>query len=535
MARSIAAQIRDGAAGRRERERHTRTDFVIVSPEYFTAPPREVDRRAGLRSAKRQKSSSSDVSHNHLEVRQNVLSVAALSPLGRAWELDATMTYMDHVFPFLFPFYRPSLLATSRAWLLSFVTLNAAISHSVLSLSSFFITVGLKECHPDRAPCNSVIWSQVVAQAEKSFEMIRKDLAEADTRQGGTAQLLHKARTMETIIQLLVFELIVGGSSGAAWQAHLAPAVALLEDLTADDDNVAYREDSGGGGGLAHVLDQMAWPPPSFPKLSEQRHLWNPDQAAFRFFAAVLLVLDILASVALRHTPRLRHYHSRLLPDMEPAETTTPALGLSHVVGCQNWVLRAIGETAALDEWKKTQREAGTFARAEMVGRAAEIYQLLSEGFARLEEEDKCTGSTVDPLRQCLLASPRPQQRVSPTRVWAHAARIYLSLAANGWTPSDPEVRRDVARALELLGAADSLAELRALAWPLCVAGCLAEAGEAREAFEGILARVRGSQLLGALREVDKTVAAVWGLEVVDGDWDVAACLEVLGAPALLF
>ncbi|KAH8904081.1 hypothetical protein BR93DRAFT_162103 [Coniochaeta sp. PMI_546] len=530
MARIITAQIKNGASSRRER--HFRTDFVVVSPGHFTAPRggrRAVSRntrRRGIPSDSPQNTDGEQEAPSAARSRPKAPSPptppsSALSPLGRAWELGATMTYIDHVFPFLFPFYRPSLLDTSRAWLLAFVNLNRAVSHSVLSLSSFFITVGLKESYPDRAPCNSVIWNQVVGQAEKSFGMIRTDLAGVASY-GSTADLLEKARMMETIIQLLIFELFVGGSSGAAWQAHLTPAVALFEDLFAN--NRAFTEDDGG---LAHILDQMVWPPPSFPKLSE-RHLWNPDQAAFRFFAAILLGLDILSGVALRQTPRLHRYHAHLLPEIEPDETNRP-LGLARFIGCQNWVMRAISDTAALDEWKKIQKEADAFSQAEMVERASDVYQLLTRGFARLYEDGD--GPTIDPLRRYLV---KPTQQVSPTCIWAHAARIYLSVTVSGWAPSDPRVRQDVVQVLALLGAVSPLAELRAFAWPLCVAGCLAERGDARDAFEAVVERARDSQLIGGLREVDKIVRAVWDMEV-DSRWNIAACLEALGTPALLF
>ncbi|OIW25677.1 hypothetical protein CONLIGDRAFT_502492 [Coniochaeta ligniaria NRRL 30616] len=537
MARRIAAQIKDGASSRRQR--HTRTAFVVVSPGHFAASRGEGS--AASRSTRRPREGA-DAPQNP-DGEPDAPSAAqspprassppaplssTLSPLGRAWELGATMTYIDHVFPFLFPFYRPSLLDTSRAWILSFVTLNGAVSHSVLSLSSFFIAVGLKECHPDRAPCNSVIWSQVVGQAEKSFEMIRKDLAEV-AREGTTASLLDKVHMMETIIQLLVFELFVGGSSGAAWQAHLTPAVALFEDIltsTRGVNGTMTKEDDS----LTHVLDQMAWPPPSFPKLSERR-LWNPDQAAFRFFAAVLLVLDILSGVALRRAPRLHRYHAHLLPEIEPEENTAP-LALSCFIGCENWVLRAISDTAALDEWKQTQREAGTFSQAEMAQRASAVHQLLTLGLARLDIDENTEANTVDPLRQHLSTPARPSS--ATIRIWAHAARLYLSVTVSGWTPSDPRVTHDVAQVLWLLAAVPSLSQLRACAWPLCVAGCLAQPGAAREAFEAVIRRTRGSQLLGGLRDVEKIVAAVWALQKDDG-WDVAGCLGVLGTPALLF
>lgn len=73
--------------------------------------------------------------------------VAALFPsLGQGWEMDFVMIYLDYVWPFLFPFYRPPLVGTSRAWTLASLQQSRAVFHSVLSLSSFFFTFGLKDC-----------------------------------------------------------------------------------------------------------------------------------------------------------------------------------------------------------------------------------------------------------------------------------------------------------------------------------------------------------------------------------------------------
>ncbi|KAL6405332.1 hypothetical protein AUP68_11084 [Ilyonectria robusta] len=99
---------------------------------------------------------------------------------SKGWELDYVMIYLDYVFPFLFPFYQPPLVGTGRAWLLTFIRQNDAVFHSILSLSSYFLTVGLKDFFPGKHSfCKWTVWEQTLKQADLSFEMIHKELDES--------------------------------------------------------------------------------------------------------------------------------------------------------------------------------------------------------------------------------------------------------------------------------------------------------------------------------------------------------------------
>lgn len=56
-------------------------------------------------------------------------------------QLASIMVYLDCVFPFLFPFYRPSLLETGRQWLLGSVTQKEVSFHTAASLSAYFFSL----------------------------------------------------------------------------------------------------------------------------------------------------------------------------------------------------------------------------------------------------------------------------------------------------------------------------------------------------------------------------------------------------------
>ncbi|KAK4120357.1 hypothetical protein N657DRAFT_636602 [Parathielavia appendiculata] len=133
--------------------------------------------------------------------------------------------------------------------------------------------------------------------------MARKDLS-AVTAPGSAASLLDKVHMMETIIQLLVFELFVGGASSAALQPHLTPALALFEKL------ISSRLS------LRHIYSPNPWHP--FCRgTTKKHHDYAPTTTA--------------------------SYQDRV------GELNGP-LGLSSVIGGRNCVLRAMRRIAALSE-----------------------------------------------------------------------------------------------------------------------------------------------------------------------------------------
>lgn len=469
----------------------------------------------------------------HEPQRDTTSSPATLTSPGRAWEMDFTMIYLDYVFPFLFPFYRPPLVGTSRAWLLSFMRQNSAVFHSVLSLSSFFFTVALKDIFGEREPCKSLVWKQVVNQAGMSFEQIQKDLAEINNT---TVHVdpLQKAHLMENIVQLLIFELFV--SRSVDWNTHLLPALTLFEDIFEE----ATRAHPAGTG-LLCVLEPMAWSRPCVRGL--ERPVWNPDQAAFRFFLANLVYMDIVASTSLERAPLLRKYHSRILADSAPEQITDP-LDLSAFLGCQNWVLLAVGQISSLDAWKKRSIEAGNLSQLGLEEQANGIFQDLDKGLYRLDTPSALAPGTYNSNRSYHL-QPYYNHKLQytgrspselPTRIWAHAARAYLSVVVSRSATSDARTRRDVAQVVKILQSVDCVAQMHTFAWPMCVAGCLAEGKIQQQEFETIITGAGHPQLLSALHEAGRIMKTVWASNegLGRGTLDIAACLQILGLPALL-
>ncbi|ETI25725.1 hypothetical protein G647_02499 [Cladophialophora carrionii CBS 160.54] len=483
---------------------------------------------------------------------------------GRDFELDFLMKYMDHVFPHQFPFYRPGLHETGRSWILALVRRSRVAFHSAMSLSAYFFTFTLIDAYPGQHDsCKSQLWAKVGSQTDMCFEMIQRDIRGLRHR-GFRATLVEKARVMESIVQVLIFEVTLGRS--ANWNLHLTPALALFDDIWTSTGTASIADGERPESKLLAVLDAMAL---SLQFGLEREHggrgggyVWSPEQAGFRFFTGLLVFIDIVASTALERPPWLSERHAHLLADRDHG---VPVFGsvtvqLSGLVGCQNWVLLAVSRTTLLDVWKKEMKRTASLSMVELVDRASHIARVLKDGISRLDrqrqrqrQQQQVPGTRNDnPLDyrsyfdghghgrdQDQDQDRLPTSQTSSTRsteIWAHAAHIYLAVVVSGWQPSNPEIRASVSRVLELLRTADRSTHVRTLAWPLCVAGCLSEAGIHEEQFRDLFADMDELSMVGALGEARKVMEKVWEhRETLDHEtWDLAACFRILGAPVLL-
>ncbi|KFY81646.1 hypothetical protein V500_11223 [Pseudogymnoascus sp. VKM F-4518 (FW-2643)] len=439
-------------------------------------------------------------SRNH-SIAQNV----QLSPLPQRSEeeLSFVMAYLDYVFPVLFPFYKPPILEGGRSWLLVQIMKNTGLFHTVISLVSYFFSVVPIIVEPARELCVH-------------------------------ADLLESAYLLESIVQLLNVEVVISRTEN--WQVHLEAAIVLFKQI------FQYHGMNQSSSDISHILAQMGHG--SFITTPSNSSLWNADQAAFRFFSAILLVDDIVSSTSLESAPRLHEYHPHLLSnDLSPEEGAP--LQLENFVGCQNWVLVLVGEIAALDRWKKDMRKGGTLLMAQLVQRASVIQQQLDDGLARLklsqgkqQQESHEHPRPIDVLTQYGLHGHKPNMLddcTSITRIWAYAARTYLLIVVSGWQPANLEIRSGVARTIELFSHLASHGWLRTLAWPLCVTECLAE--ESQEPIIRELVSSMGAlQKFGTMHEALMIMENAWRCrrQIDVNSWDIAACFRSLGYTALL-
>lgn len=80
------------------------------------------------------------------------------SAIGRS-DAILVMFYLENLFPFLFPYYRPPLLQGGRTWILEMMISSPVVKQALLCQSSYYFS--LAQGMPD--------WDKVLAQTRDAF------------------------------------------------------------------------------------------------------------------------------------------------------------------------------------------------------------------------------------------------------------------------------------------------------------------------------------------------------------------------------
>jgi hypothetical protein len=200
-------------------------------------------------------------------------------------------------------------------------------------------------------------------------------------------------------------------------------------------------------------------------------------------------------------------------------------------------VITAIGQIAALDAWKQGMKQAGSLSVFELVNRSTPISTSLKYELDALNANagSQRPGDPVNLLFQSYaIRSTAVGPSATTTRIWTRAAQVYLTVVVSGWQPSNPDIRDSVSHILELLQVVPSN-YLRTLAWPLCVAGCLASIDQ-EQGFRSLFAEKKKLDLIGSLNEAHRVMETVWKrrLTIDPLTWDLSACFCILEKPVLL-
>ncbi|TDZ16147.1 Pestheic acid cluster transcriptional regulator 3 [Colletotrichum orbiculare MAFF 240422] len=474
------------------------------------------------------------------------------NPFPDDTNLGFIMIYLDYVFPFLFPFYKPALLEGGRGWLLNVLNHNKALYHTALSLSSHFFGVVLNNAQVEHMPCRMRSVAALQHQLDLALKELRSDMALIN-ESGVTGQLRQSCRVLESIVQLLIFDVTL--ASNDHWQMHLDAATVVFQQIILRPEDWDNTMNSM----AIPFLQDVLFPPGSHKP-------WSADQAALRFFTASLLYFDIISATALERAPRLQPYHRHLLsPQNENCLEQEPRLRLEEYFGCQSWVLQIIGDIAALDAWKKETRRAGSLSMTHLVSRAACLELALREGIACMDNacpqlmgtshmscQTSACGLTdsppahpthvdttrlpPDPLTLYQNEQARDNVKASKThtKIWAYAALTYLSTVVSGWQPSCPETATSVEATIQLLDSLHSPVCLRTAVWPFCVIGCLANPYQ-ENMFRDMVSKMGALEVFGSIKAALGVMENVWARrDSIDESWDLAACFKILGHPVLL-
>lgn len=172
----------------------------------------------------------------------------------------------------------------------------------------------------------------------------------------------------------------------------------------------------------------------------------------------------------------------------------------------------------------------------ELVRRATFIKESLEARLSRLKADPAPTKETSSLLD--VFTADHGQQSRTPasqsslvTRVWTHAAMIYLFVVVSGWQPASVDVRYHVSQVVELLTHRISQpALLRTMVGPFCVAGCLAEPSQ--EVHSCVMAEALQSlSVFGTVHKALEIMKNVWrsGRPEATTDRDFATCFRIQG------
>jgi hypothetical protein len=428
---------------------------------------------------------------------------------SRAFEgSDAVLSlfYLEKVLPFLFPFYNPSLLQGGKAWILEMIMRRQAVRQAILCQSFYFsLTYG--------TAVGDANWEEVLTQAKSTFWTLRESLKIIDNLDIGK-NLGCTVRVMTSIMQVHRFEVTI--LSFKNWQTHLNAVVGLFKQLLDSDSS------------FNAIMNRLG-PPIILPV--QNTRLPNAEQAAFRFSSTLVILDDIIASTTLQKRPRLYNHHPSLLcTDIEGVD---PPVNIETVFGVKNWALLQIGEIAALDAWKLDCRRAGNLDVMKLAHRAASIKESLIAHLTELENSP--TNEIISSLDIFTPSDLRPNHRSLITRVWAHAALLYLFIVTSGWQPANDDIRYHVSRIVELSYQISPQALLRTVVWPFCVAGCLAEPAQETE-FRQMIQGLKPPNLFGNMHKALEIIENAWKNRTT-GDIatrDLSACFRSLEDPVLL-
>ncbi|KAM4058641.1 fungal specific transcription factor [Hirsutella rhossiliensis] len=443
-------------------------------------------------------------------------------------DLHFLMIYLDYVFPYLFPHYRPPVLAGGRGWILDVLHSNKSVYHTSISLASSFFAIVLADGDREHEECIAGMIHKLETQLQLGLKELQKEMRALNANSSGF-DVQRGLVVMQSIVQMLFFE--VTTSCNDNWRMHLDAAVALFLQILPDPELWTQTLNN---------LYSPAWPPPDFG----MRRPWSTNQAALRFFTATLIYLDVLSSVTLGTSPRLCHYQTAVIPGCStvPRETEPVPAGplfLDEFFGLPNWIVQVLGDVASLESWKKLQVQAGSLSADELASRGQVLGDAIKGCLEALElqagDNNSSLATTSFPL---LVADPITgsdvRQQPDFQIIWLLATLSYLNVVIQGWQPSNPQIRCPVRKATERLSRVPRGSCLRALAWPLCISGCLSPA-EDEDTYRA-LARSQGPlQIFGTVKEAMEIMEKVWSRRGrIDETWTVSKCLNMLGHGVLL-
>ncbi|KIO28339.1 hypothetical protein M407DRAFT_243028 [Tulasnella calospora MUT 4182] len=221
-----------------------------------------------------------------------------------------------------------------------------------------------------------------------------------------------------------------------------------------------------------------------------------------QFIIKTVAWFDVIGSVTMRRTPFFLDTYRELFGRQGGA-------AMERIMGCNEKVLLAIAETAALAAWRRDEEEKGTLNFMKLAKRAGEIEEILSftgpldngAGFTEYWGMDEARAEQERQARTVRLVS----------NVFRATGRLYLHTVVSQCNPDVQDIKVAVQSTIEAFKALQASDFDRSLVFPITLAGCMTDNKDYRGYLEGRLLQLGPKgQAVGNSGSCLKLMQAVW-------------------------
>ncbi|CRK26542.1 hypothetical protein BN1708_014550 [Verticillium longisporum] len=261
-------------------------------------------------------------------------------------ESELLMYYLDRIFPMQYTHY--SNRKWGRGWLFWLLNKNGPLYKAALSLAALHKHSLMCAVNEDLRH-NDVLLEYHTSALRGLQDFIGQPQGDAISKDDEDF-----IEVIACGLALISFEVFRGGKGD--WQPHLQATTAIMKTMN-----------------LSRLVFHASGRIESFISSSARER--RGIDAALSFHAPVLLWMDLLACASTGNVPFL------------PYETWLQMEGfdMTKIMGCQNWVMKAIGDLAVLEERKVSLKGQTEVALLDWIRRARKIKNELEAGTEGLD------------------------------------------------------------------------------------------------------------------------------------------------------
>jgi C6 transcription factor Pro1 len=395
-------------------------------------------------------------------------------PAENANDLDMIMNYLDNIFPLQYYFYQPSAAERGRGWLLNMLLRSKPLYYTALAFSSVQKIIAAR----DDIVAETQYLEELDNQHSLALAGLAQQLGELSTLHGED-HLRLGLEILACTIQLQSIEIFRGkkwwkGWKGD-WEVHTNAAGALLSVIGNDLDQSSSSGDSTTG-------DES----PESGNSSGSIPSFLCEIAGLDFFMTSFIWSDIMrcANVGLQQSLQDSFFYLNYLEEGR--------IRLDRLMGCRNWAMISIREISGLEAWRHEMLSG--LKEPVLNDQSSGIDNLIvpilaakSNGIeTRLQRGFSSIPNNTDGLTK------HDQETALVTNIFALSAVIYLRIVVSGSFGRLPDVQEDILKAFSAIAALPKHLLIR-VAWPYCVAGCLAEDSQ-KEGFRQLLSETKAQR-----------------------------------------